>query len=85
MNRKWWKFIFVLPIFLCILYAGGYIAQFISNYQVWTNAGNFAGNGSYPKAPPCIQWHAYQHWLSSHITCMGFFFAFLHSDSWSFC
>ena len=51
MNYKWWKLIFVLPIFLCILYAGGYIAQFISNYQVWTNAGNFAGNGSYPKAP----------------------------------
>ena len=51
MNRKWWKLIFVLPIFLCILYAGGYIAQFIGNYKVWTSAGNFAGNGSYPKAP----------------------------------
>ena len=51
MNRKWWKLIFVLPIFLCILYAGGYIAQFICNYQIWTRAGNFAGNGSYPKAP----------------------------------
>ena len=51
MNYKWWKFIFVLPIFLCILYAGGYIAQFICNYKVWTSAGNFAGNGSYPKAP----------------------------------
>ena len=51
MNRKWWKLIFVLPIFLCILYAGGYIAQFIGNYKVWTSAGNFAGNGSYPQAP----------------------------------
>ncbi len=51
MNRKWWKLVFVLPIFLCILYAGGYIAQFICNYKVWTSAGNFAGNGSYPKAP----------------------------------
>ena len=51
MNRKWWKLIFVLPIFLCILYAGGYIAQFICNYKVWTSAGNFAGNGSYPQAP----------------------------------
>lgn len=51
MNHKWWKLIFLLPIFLCILYAGGYIAQFICNYQVWTSAGNFAGNGSYPKVP----------------------------------
>ena len=51
MNRKYWKLIFVLPIVLCILYAGGYIAQFIRNYTVWTRAGNFAGNGSYPKAP----------------------------------
>ena len=61
MNRKWWKLIFVLPIFLCILYAGGYIAQFIYNYKVWTSAGNFAGNGSYPKAPslhPIACFHA---------------------------
>ena len=33
------------------LYVGGYIIQFICNYKVWTSAGNFAGNGSYPQAP----------------------------------
>lgn len=51
MNRKWWKLIFLLPICLCTLYAGGYVAQFIYNYITWTSAGNFAGNGSYPQAP----------------------------------
>lgn len=51
MNRKWWKLIFLLPICLCLLYAGGYTAQFIRNYQVWSAAGNFAGNGTYPQAP----------------------------------
>lgn len=51
MNRKWWKLIFLLPICLCLLYAGGYTAQFIRNYQVWSATGNFAGNGTYPQAP----------------------------------
>lgn len=51
MNRKWWKIIYLLPICLCTLYAGGYVAQFMYNYAVWTSAGNFAGNGSYPQAP----------------------------------
>lgn len=51
MNLKWRKLIYLLPICLCTLYAGGYVAQFIYNYAVWTSAGNFAGNGSYPQAP----------------------------------
>ena len=51
MNRKWWKLIYALPIALCTLYAGGYIAQYIENYQTWTAKGNFAGNGSYPQMP----------------------------------
>lgn len=50
MNRKWWKLIYLLPICLCTLYAGGYVAQFIYNYQIWSDAGNFAGNGTYPQA-----------------------------------
>ena len=40
----------LLPISVCTLYAGGYAAQFIKNYQEWTSAGNFAGNGTYPQA-----------------------------------
>ncbi|EET59085.1 hypothetical protein BRYFOR_08994 [Marvinbryantia formatexigens DSM 14469] len=51
MNRKWWKLVFLLPICLCLLYVGGYAAQFIRNYQTWSSAGNFAGNGTYPPAP----------------------------------
>lgn len=51
MNHKWWKCLFVLPIFFCTLYAGGYAAQFIRNYQLWTAAGNFAGNGTNPQMP----------------------------------
>lgn len=51
MNRKWWKLVFLLPICLCLLYVGGYVAQFIRNYQTWSSAGNFAGNGTYPPAP----------------------------------
>lgn len=51
MKRKWWKCIFALPICLCTVYAGGYITQFIYYYRVWTDAGNFAGNGSFPKTP----------------------------------
>jgi type IV secretion system protein VirD4 len=50
MNRKWWKLIYLLPICLCTLYSGGYVAQFIYNYQIWSAAGNFAGNGTYPQA-----------------------------------
>lgn len=51
MNRKWWKLIFVLPICLCTLFAGGYIAQFIRNYKSWTAAGHFAGDGTNPIVP----------------------------------
>ncbi len=49
MNRKWTKLIYGLPICLCSIYAGGYITQFIYNYQTWSAAGNFAGNGTYPE------------------------------------
>lgn len=51
MSHKWWKCVFVLPICLCTLYAGGYLTQFIYNYQSWHGAGNFAGNGTYPQLP----------------------------------
>ncbi|MDD2980514.1 MAG: type IV secretory system conjugative DNA transfer family protein [Hespellia sp.] len=50
MNHKWWKCLSVLPLCASLLYISGYVTQFIYNYQTWTAAGNFAGNGSYPKA-----------------------------------
>ncbi len=61
MNRKWWKFLFLLPISVCTLYAGGYAAQFIKNYQEWDSAGNFAGNGTTRKQPP--RTHCSAFWL----------------------
>ena len=51
MNRKWWKLIYLLPISLCTLYAGGYLTQFIRNYNIWSAAGNTPGNGSSPQMP----------------------------------
>ena len=51
MNHKWWKSIFLLPLIGCTLYAGGYIAQFIRNYQFWEKSGHFAGDGTNPQFP----------------------------------
>lgn len=42
----------VLPLMMmCLAYAGGYIAQFIYNYQVWTSSGGTPGNGTAPLLP----------------------------------
>ena len=51
MKRKWWKSIVILPIIGCTLYAGGYIAQFLRNYQFWERDGHFAGDGTSPHFP----------------------------------
>ncbi len=53
--------ILILPLaFLAILYAGGYLAQFISNYSTWQQNGGFPGDGTSPLPPSpsfvtCIQ------------------------------
>lgn len=39
------------PVILAILYAGGYLAQFISNYTVWQQAGGYPGDGTSPMMP----------------------------------
>lgn len=42
----------VLPLMMmCLAYAGGYIAQFIYNYQIWTSSGGTPGNGTAPLLP----------------------------------
>ena len=33
---------------LAILYAGGYLAQFIGNYAVWKQGGGIPGDGTSP-------------------------------------
>ena len=45
---------------LAILYAGGYLAQFINNYNTWKNNGGYPGNGTSPMMPDasfinCVQ------------------------------
>lgn len=50
-HKKIISLAFILPIAsFTILYGGGYIAQFIHNYQIWTSAGGTPGNTS-PKFP----------------------------------
>jgi len=39
MRKQWWKLIFALPALAMVLYAGGYISQFIRNYKLWQAAG----------------------------------------------
>lgn len=41
----------VIPILCCLLYGGGYIAQFIRNYNVWQETGGGTGSGTSPSFP----------------------------------
>lgn len=51
-GKKLFSLIFTLPIIsFALLYGGGYIAQFIENYKIWTSAGGTPGNGSSPETP----------------------------------
>lgn len=44
--------LFAFPVlFIALMYAGGYLAQFFHNYHLWSNAGNTPGNGSAPSFP----------------------------------
>jgi len=50
-TKKLWKLLLFVPPILLLLYGGGYIAQFISNYRSWQQAGGFAGDGTAPVFP----------------------------------
>lgn len=51
-GKKLFSLIFTLPIIsFALLYGGGYIAQFIENYKIWTSAGGTPGSGSSPEMP----------------------------------
>jgi len=45
------KLLITIPVTAIIIYAGGYISQFITNYSEWLNAGHFAGDGTQPALP----------------------------------
>lgn len=60
------KGILVAPAaILAILYAGGYIAQFLNNYTVWQNTGGHPGDGTMPEAAS-----------AAFFTCLGAVFHF---------
>lgn len=51
-KRKILKGLMAAPIaILAILYAGGYIGQFLTNFTEWQNAGGSPGDGSTPQMP----------------------------------
>ena len=51
-GKKIFSLCVTLPIIsFALLYGGGYIAQFIENYKIWTSAGGTPGNSSAPEMP----------------------------------
>lgn len=51
-NKKIFTVIVTVPLIsFALLYGGGYIAQFIENYKIWTSAGGTPGNSTAPKMP----------------------------------
>ena len=41
----------ILPLLFVLLYGGGYVAQFVKNYNEWQTAGGVVGDGSSPITP----------------------------------
>ena len=51
-KRKILKALFAAPVAnVAILYAGGYIGQFLTNFSEWQNAGGNPGDGTTPQMP----------------------------------
>lgn len=51
-KRKILKGLFAAPVaIVAILYAGGYIGQFLTNFSEWQNAGGYPGDGTTPQMP----------------------------------
>ena len=51
-GKKLFSLCLVLPIIsFALLYGGGYLAQFIENYKIWTSAGGTPGHSSSPEMP----------------------------------
>ena len=57
-KRKILKGLFAAPVaILAILYAGGYIGQFLTNFSEWQNAGGYPGDGTTPQMPSAGFFH----------------------------
>lgn len=51
-NKKLIKFLVATPpALIAVLYAGGYLAQFIANYTAWQQAGGYPGDDTAPMLP----------------------------------
>jgi len=50
-KKRWKLLLFSLPILLITLYGGGYLGQFIANYERWQSEGHAPGDGTFPPFP----------------------------------
>ena len=68
----------ILPLLFVLLYAGGYVAQFVSNYSEWKTAGNTIGNRSSPEMPSlaigdCFEaMFTFPYGIIGILVCIGF-------------
>ena len=68
----------ILPLLFLLLYAGGYVAQFVSNYSEWKTAGNTIGNRSSPEMPSlaigdCFEaMFTFPYGIIGTLVCIGF-------------
>lgn len=68
----------ILPLLFVLLYAGGYVAQFVSNYSEWKTAGNNIGNRSSPEMPSlaigdCFEaMFTFPYGIIGTLVCIGF-------------
>ena len=68
----------ILPLLFVLLYAGGYVAQFVSNYSEWKTAGNTIGNRSSPEMPSlaigdCFEaMFTFPYGIIGTLVCIGF-------------
>lgn len=50
-TKRFFSVLFALPpLAFALLYGGGYVAQFIRNYRVWSDSGGTPGDGTSPQA-----------------------------------
>lgn len=76
----------VLPVLITtLLYAAGYIAQFLYHYNTWISAGGTPGDGSSPPLPDASFFSCLQALTIFPYSLYGIFYAYLLlscSSSW---
>lgn len=78
MKKKLPLVLAAVPVALLgVLYGGGYIGQFISNYKTWSASGGFAGDGTAPVFPSAAIIACFQSALSVPYGLIGIFICVL--------